>query len=359
MGSNDTAIPSPACGEFHFVRDAEGGVRGVIAVDSKVLGPAAGGCRIWRYEDRDSLMQDAARLARGMSYKNAMAGLPFGGGKAVLQQPSCDTVRAELLKAFAVTVHNLKGQYVTAEDVGTSISDMTTIRKYTPYVAGLTAKLGKAGGDPSPWTAKGVFESMRAAVNWRDGRGLVGIRIAIQGVGNVGTHLCRLLHEAGAELFVADRDVPRARFVAQEFGARQISAEDILRVEADILAPCALGGVLNDETIPRLNVSMVIGAANNQLAADADGERLRAAGIIYAPDYVVNAGGIINVAAEYLGETTDQVLQRIKHIPLRMVSILKQARTQRRATNLVADEMAQKIITDARRKMAEAYAAAA
>ncbi len=306
MRPKDATIPSPACGEFHFVRDSAGGVRGVIAVDSKVLGPAAGGCRIWHYEDRDALMQDAARLARGMSYKNAMAGLPFGGGKAVLQQPSSDADRIELLEALAGAVHALKGQYVTAEDVGTSISDMAAIREYTPYVAGLTAKVGKAGGDPSPWTAKGVFESMRATLNWRDGRSLDGVSVAIQGVGNVGRNLCRLLHEAGATLFVADSDVPRARLVAAEFGARQLSTEEILHVDADILAPCALGGVLNEETIPRLNVSMVIGAANNQLATAADGERLRESGIIYAPDYVVNAGGIINVAAEYLGETTDQ-----------------------------------------------------
>ena len=357
MGPKDATIPSLACGEFHFVRDSGGGVRGVIAVDSKVLGPAAGGCRIWHYEDRDALMQDAARLARGMSYKNAMAGLPFGGGKAVLQQPSSDADRIELLKALAGAVHALKGQYVTAEDVGTSISDMAAIREHTPYVAGLTAKLGKAGGDPSPWTAKGVFESMRATLNWRDGRGLDGVSVAIQGVGNVGTHLCRLLHEAGAELFVADSDVPRARFVAEQFGARQVSADEILHVEADILAPCALGGILNEATIPRLNVSMVVGAANNQLATAADGERLREAGIIYAPDYVVNAGGIVNVAAEYLGETIDQVVQRIKEVPQRVISILGQAHRQRRATNLVADEIAQHIIADARHKVAEVHAA--
>ena len=330
--------------DLHLVDDPVSGAFGVIALHSTALGPAAGGCRFWSYASRDAMITDAMRLARGMSYKNAIAGLPFGGGKAVLQRPAGAFDRGRLFQAFGEAVAELGGRYVTAEDVGTTVGDMELVSARTRHVAGLAARPGKAGGDPSPRTAMGVFQSMQEASRIALGSDVRGLTVAVQGVGNVGARLCGLLAEAGARLIVSDMDEARAAAVAAQYGAGLVSSDALLAADADILAPCALGAVLNMISIPALKVGLVCGAANNQLATDADGDALRERGIAYAPDYVVNAGGIINVAAEYLGETPSDVTRRIDTIAGRVSQIMRRAADEGRSAQLVADEMARSLI---------------
>lgn len=337
---------------LHVINDAQTGVTGIIAVHSTALGPAAGGCRLWHYDTQTDLITDAVRLARGMSYKNALAGLPLGGGKAVLQRPRGDFDRATIFRVFAEAVAAMQGSYITAEDVGTTVADMRQVRELTPYVAGLEAVAGMAGGDPSPWTALGVFECMKAATQHVLHRELRGATVAVQGIGNVGAGLCRLLKQEGAELVIADVDNGRSAKLADELGAKRLSSDDILGADVDILAPCALGGILNATTIPKIQATLVCGGANNQLATEADGQALVDRGILYAPDYVVNAGGIINVSAEYLGETSAQVAERIGLIPDRLLGILDIAAQQRVSPSVTADQLAQQMIASARRREA-------
>lgn len=337
---------------LHVINDAETGVTGIIAIHSTAIGPAAGGCRLWHYETQTDLVTDAIRLARGMSYKNAMAGLPFGGGKAVLQRPDGDFDRAALFRVFGEAVAALKGAYITAEDVGTTTADMRAVRRQAPYVAGLEVVEGMAGGDPSPWTALGVFESMKAAARDVLNFDLAGATVAVQGVGNVGGRLCRLLREAGVNLIVADVDKARAAALAAELGAKHVGIDEILVADADILAPCALGGILSADTIPDLRVRLVCGGANNQLATEADGQALVDRGILYAPDYVVNAGGIINVSAEYLGETSDQVADRVGQIAGRLLDVFRRSTEEQVPPGIMADRLAQQLIGSARRRQA-------
>lgn len=334
---------------LHVINDDKTGLTGIIAIHSTRLGPAAGGCRLWRYERQEALVTDAIRLARGMSYKNALAGLPFGGGKAVLQLPAEPYDREAVFRVFGDAVESLGGDYVTAEDVGTTVDDMKAVRSRTRYVAGLDENVGQAGGDPSPWTALGVFESMKAAAADLLGLRLRGATVAVQGVGNVGAALCRLLKEEGAELVVADVNEARAAALARKLSARQVGADEILEIKADIYAPCALGGVLNDQSIPKLQARLICGGANNQLEAAHHGEALRQREIIYAPDYVVNAGGIINVTAEYLGESTASVKSRVRQIAPRLQSILRDAKSQGLPTDVIADERARQVIEQAKR----------
>jgi leucine dehydrogenase len=335
-----------------LIHDDAQNLIGVIAIHSTTLGPAAGGCRLWHYDDEKLLVQDAVRLARGMSYKNAMAGLPFGGGKAVLKRPEGNFDRTGLFRAFASAVERLDGQYVTAEDVGTTVADMQLLREHTRFVAGLETPEGKAGGDPSPWTARGVFESMRAAAQQSFASEMKGLTVAVQGTGNVGSRLCRMLHDAGAKLIISDVDLDRCSKLASELGATVVAPDKIVTSDADILAPCALGGVLNEETIPNINAKLICGGANNQLRSEEDGKALRERGIVYAPDYVVNSGGIINVVAEYMEETTEQVRVRVQQIAGRLLTVLAKAEQERLPTNLVADRMAESIIQKARRNVA-------
>lgn len=337
---------------LHVIDDVETGVTGIIAIHSTAIGPAAGGCRLWAYADRVDLVTDAVRLARGMSYKNALAGLPFGGGKAVLMRPAGAFDRPAVFRALGDAVAALQGTYVTAEDVGTTVADMRAVRERTRHVAGLDASVGMAGGDPSPWTAMGVFACMRAAAQDLLGLDLHGATVAVQGVGNVGSALARLLKHAGAKLVITDIDEARAAALAEELGATRVGIDDILAVDADILAPCALGGVLTATSISSLRARLVCGGANNQLATEADGQALAARGIVYAPDYVVNAGGIINVSAEYLGETSDQVHDRIAQMPARLLDIVRQATEAQLPPGLMADRLAQQMIATARRREA-------
>jgi len=336
-----------------FGDDAATGLRAVIALHSTALGPAAGGCRMWPYATMAEAVSDVLRLSRGMSYKNAIAGLPFGGGKSVIIGDPQKQKTPELFEAFGRFVDSLGGRYLTAEDVGTTTADMASVARATRYVAGLGRAPGEAGGDPAPKTALGVHLGIKAAVRFRLGRSdLEGLSVAIQGLGGVGSHLARMLADEGARLKVADVRAAAVRRVCDELGASAVAVEDVLAEDVDVLAPCALGAVLNEQSIPRLHARIVAGAANNQLAQGQDGQSLLAAGILYAPDYVINAGGIISVSREYRGGATDaQVLEDIGQIPLRLTEIFERARHENRTTNAVADEMARERLGRHRQKM--------
>jgi leucine dehydrogenase len=331
---------------IHFFEEPASGLRAIIAVHSTALGPAAGGCRRWTYSSSDAALTDVLRLSRGMTYKNAVAGLPFGGGKSVILAAEHAPKSKALFEAFGRAVDSLQGRYVTAEDVGISVDDMHIVRGKTPFVSGLPQQGTNAGGDPSPWTALGVFHGIEAAVAARLGKeSLADITVAVQGVGHVGAHLCRLLHEAGAKLLVADVDSDNLRSVCEQVPAEIVAPDDILSSDADVLAPCALGNVLNSETIPQIRATVVAGAANNQLASAEDGTRLAVRGILYAPDYVINAGGVISVAHEYLGNSTEErVRGEVRRIPGRLKEIFAEAETCARPTSLVADELARRIV---------------
>ena len=325
-----------------FGHDAATGMKAIIAIHSTTLGPAAGGCRMWPYATTAEAVADVLRLSRGMSYKNAMANLRFGGGKAVIIADAKKSKSPELFEAFGRFVDSLGGRYVTAEDVGTTTADMASVARSTRFVAGLGRAPGEAGGDPGPKTALGVYLGIKAAVKFRLGRDeLSGLSVAVQGVGGVGYHLCRMLAADGARLFVADVRPAAVQRVVEEFKATALPVEDILAAEVDVLSPCALGAVLNAASFPRLRARVVAGAANNQLAQGQDGSALSAAGILYAPDYVINAGGIISVAREYYGGATEaQVIADIQGIPARLTEIFERARRENRTTNAVADQMA-------------------
>jgi len=330
----------------HIFRDAAAGLTAIIAVHSTHLGPSGGGTRFWHYADPDAAMIDALRLSRGMSYKNAMAGLAMGGGKAVILADAARTKTPELIAAFARAVDSLGGRYVTAQDVGISAQDIIDISKGTRFVSGLPPKQGGAGGDPGPSTALGVFLGVKAAVRRALGKDdLVGVHVAIQGVGSVGGGLARHLAAAGARLTLADRDAKRAQALAAELGATTVSADDILSVPADVLSPCALGAILDDNSIPRLNAPVIAGGANNQLARPDHGAAVQARGILYAPDYVINAGGIINVALEYLdGADRAAVDAKIAGIPDRLNAVWDESAATGDHPAMVADRMAQKLI---------------
>ena len=329
----------------HFAHDPETGLNAVIAIHSTYLGPAAGGARWWSYADDAAALTDALRLSRGMSYKNAMAGLPMGGGKAVLLKGAAPKTEA-LLEAFGRTIDSLGGRYVTAEDVGMSDADMTVIARATRHVSGLPVAGGAAGGNPGPSTAEGVFVGMRAAVAFALGRhDFNGVHVAIQGLGSVGGALAEKLAVAGARLTLADIDAARAQAYAARLGATAVPVAEIARVSADVFSPNALGAGLDAATIAGLNVAVVAGAANNQLATPEDGARLAARGILYAPDYVINAGGIINVVAEYLGQgDAASVAQAIARIEGRLADIFGEAARTGLPTDAVADAMARQAI---------------
>ena len=332
-----------------FCHDAETGLKAIIAIHSTVLGPAAGGTRLWDYESDDAALHDVLRLAQGMSYKNAMAGLKFGGGKAVMiRTPEFDGSDA-LYERYGEFVDQLNGDYVTAEDVGMSVDIMEVVARKTKYVAGLSREAGKAGGDPSPKTSFGIFKGIEAAVRHKlDRESVAGLKVAVQGVGSVGYYLCKFLHEAGASLVVADIDAGRVSRVEQEFGATGVGLDDLLAQDVDVIAPCALGAILNERSIPQLKASVVAGGANNQLETVADGRRLHDAGVLYAPDYVINGGGIINVASEYYGDASnDEIWDRIALNGPRLTSIFDASAESDRPTNEIADEQAKRIIATA------------
>jgi len=331
---------------LHFVTDDATGLRAIIAMHSTHLGPAAGGTRFWHYADDAEALTDALRLSRGMSYKNAMAGLPLGGGKAVVLANKSRTKTPEMLAAFGAAVNGLCGKYVTAEDVGMSVADMIEISKQTKFVAGLPVEGGAVGGDPGPHTSLGVFLGIKAAVRRALGKdSLAGLHIALQGAGSVAGGVARQAAAEGAKLSIADVDRTRAENLAAETGGVVVTPDDILFLEADVVSPCALGAILTEQSIVRLNAPIVAGGANNQLATAEDGRRLQARGILYAPDYVINAGGIINVSTEFLGDGgPDLVRSRVEAIPGRLDQIWAESAASDQDPASVADAMAQKLI---------------
>ena len=329
-----------------FCRDADTGLHAIIAIHSTALGPAAGGTRQWTYASSEEALYDVLRLAQGMSYKNAMAGLRFGGGKAVIIKDEQFEASDALYERFGEFVDTLHGDYVTAEDVGMSPEIMVSIAKRTRFVTGLPTSGGKAGGDPSPKTAFGIFRGIEAAAAFKLGReDLSGLKVAVQGVGNVGYNLCKLLHEAGASLIVADIDQSKVDRACSEFGATAAGLDELLFADVDVVAPCALGAIFDAESIAKLNAPVVAGGANNQLVTPEDGRRLAEAGILYAPDYVITGGGIINVACEYYGDVDDEgVMELVAQIGPRLTGIFEEAAKTGEATNVIADAQARRLI---------------
>ncbi|MGB7420180.1 MAG: Glu/Leu/Phe/Val dehydrogenase dimerization domain-containing protein [Erythrobacter sp.] len=337
---------------LHIVRDRDAGLTAIIAVHSTHLGPGAGGTRFWHYPDPADAMRDALRLSRGMSYKNAMAGLPMGGGKAVILADAARRKTPGMLAAFGKAVNGLSGRYVTAEDVGISEADMVAVSRETVHVSGLpVGGERRAGGDPGPFTAHGIYLGIRAAVRRKLGAETMdGVHVALQGTGSVGAGVARLLAKDGAQLTLADIDHASVTAVADELGAAVVETDAILSTSCDVLSPNALGAVLDAPTIDRLDTKIIAGGANNQLATEQDGGRLFERGILYAPDYVINAGGIISVATEYLARSqgrlgsVDEVMERIAHIPGRLDEIWAKSEADALAPDIVADRMAQELI---------------
>jgi leucine dehydrogenase len=341
--------------EVAFFDDKATGLRAIIAVHSTALGPACGGTRMYDYASADDALTDVLRLSRGMSYKSAIADLPLGGGKAViLGDPARDKSEARFL-AYANAVNALGGRYVTAMDVGMVPKDMQTIARGTKYIAGYDQP-GKKGGDSGPLTALGVFMGIKAAVKHRFGRDTTeGLAVAIQGLGKVGMGVARQLHAEGARLIVADVNDDVVRRAVEAFGAKVASPDTVVTAECDVFSPNALGAILNDDTVPRLAAKIVAGGANNQLARDAHGETLNARGILYAPDYVINGGGIIRVAAQIYDWSDDDTERRVRTIADTLGAIFRRADAERLPTNVIADRMAEERIAAGRaaRKAAE------
>lgn len=333
---------------INFVTDADSGLKAIIAVHSTRRGPAIGGCRVWHYADGSEALRDALRLSRGMTYKAAMAGVRFGGGKAVVMVDSARPKTHEMMRALGRAIERMAGSYVTGEDVGTTCEDMVEIRTATAHVMGLPVERG-GSGDPSPNTALGCFEGIRASVRYVLGKNdLRGVRVAIQGVGNVGFHLCALLAGAGAQITFADVDGSRGQRCAREFDARMVDPARIFDVEADVFAPCALGGVLNADTIRRLRVGIVAGGANNQLETAGCGAALRDRRILYAPDYVINAGGMIQLAAELTGMPGGEIGERVRAIAATLLRVYRFAEERAIPTDTAADLLASESILEGR-----------
>jgi leucine dehydrogenase len=328
-----------------IAHDAETGYHGIIAIHSTALGPAVGGTRFWNYASEAEALTDALRLSRGMTYKNALPGLPLGGGKSIIIGDNKSPNRESLLHAHGRFVETLKGRYITAEDVGTSPADMEIVRLETQHVAGL---LGRSG-DPSPFTARGVFRAIQASSKFlRDTDDVSGLTVALQGCGNVGHNLAKLLHEAGAKLIVSDVDERRVARTVEAFGAQRVTGDEIFSVTADVFAPCALGGILNDQTIPGLKVQIVAGAANNQLLDERHGAMLRERNILYAPDYVANAGGILNGCVELLSWEPAHALSKVDEIYDTTLRIFVSAQQRNLTTARAADQLAEDRLSIAR-----------
>ncbi len=325
----------------HLFDDPKTGLRAIIAIHSTHVGPAAGGTRFWHYADQSAAITDALRLSRGMSYKNAMAGLPAGGGKAVILANAARTKTQDMLDCFARAVDSLGGRYITAQDVGMSEADMVSLSHNTAHVAGLPGQ----GGDPGPYTARGVFLGVKAAAKRALGADTMkGVHVAVQGVGSVGGGTARYLAAEGAKLTIADVDRRRAEALAAELGALCVSVDQIMTVKADVFSPNALGAILTEGSIAALRVKAVAGGANNQLATGPEGRMLADRGILYAPDYVINAGGIINVLRHIDKAGDDEINDRIDAIPDRLDAIWDQSESSGITPAEVADQMAKKLI---------------
>jgi leucine dehydrogenase len=331
-----------------YFNDPQSGLKAIIAVHSTALGPAGGGCRLWTYPDPSEAVTDVLRLSRGMSYKNAMANLPMGGGKAVILGPVPDDRRAGVFAAFGRAVETLDGAYVTAEDVGVSPTDLETAARHTSFISGIETQDG-VGGNPSPHTARGVCLGLEAAVRFALNRpDIAGLKVAVQGLGGVGMNLARLLHERGASLVVADLSDARVEEARDLFAASVAGIDDILLSDVDVIAPCALGAVITPDVARRLSARVVAGGANNQLSNASAGQVLQERGITYAPDYVINAAGIIIVCAEYFRNADKAVIDtQIDAIGPRTTEILETARRAGEPSGVTADRLARGILAAA------------
>lgn len=328
-------------GELHFKIDPETGMIAIIAIHSTHLGPALGGCRFIEYPNTQSAIFDAMRLARGMSYKAALAGLPLGGGKSVIIKPKGPYDRVGYLRAFGKFIQDLSGRYITALDSGVDLLDMDIIAEQTPFVA----SLARQNGEPSPYTALGVLKGIQAAVAFKlKKNSLKNIHVAVQGLGHVGHHLCELLHQQGARLTITDIAPEKIEAGCQAWNAQPSAIENIHKIPCDVFAPCALGAIINAVTIPQLQTTIIAGAANNQLEHATNGQELHRLGILYAPDYVINSGGLIHAANCYLGTPTEQADNKINHIADSLTKIFSRSQQENIPCSEIADTMAREIL---------------
>ena len=336
--------------QVSFWSEPASGYRGIVAIHDTTLGPSLGGTRFWSYDTDSDALIDALRLSRGMTFKAAMAGLSLGGGKSVIIGDCRTEERGPIFRAHGRHVESLGGRYITAEDVGTSPDDMAFVHEETRHVAGLADGLG----DPSPVTAFGVYRGIKACAKFHYGDdSLAGRTVAVQGVGHVGYYLCKLLHEEGATLIVSDIDQARVKKVVAEFAATAVAPGAIYDARADIFAPCALGAIISDETLDRMDFAIVAGGANNQLAEERHGDALHERGVVYAPDYVINGGGLINVYAELEGWTSERAHAKASEIYDTVLQVLQTARTRGIPTYRTADDLAKERLAMARRQKQE------
>ena len=325
-------------------RNKESGLKAIIAIHNTTLGPALGGTRMWNYNNEEEALIDVLRLSKGMTYKASAAGLNLGGGKAVIIGDSKTQKTEEMFRAFGAFINALGGQYITAEDVGTTVKDMEYVFMETPFVTGIPQTFG-GGGDPSPHTAHGTLMAIKASAKEKLGADdLKGLVVAVQGLGNVGFHLVEYLHKEGCQLIVADIDKAKVKLAVDRFGAKAVSTDDIVSSQCDVLAPCALGAVINDQSLTALKCKIVAGAANNQLAEDHHGNALRELGILYAPDFVANAGGLMNVFVELEGYSYERAVDKTKQVYDNMMNVFKLAKEQDLATHEAAMKVAEKRI---------------
>ena len=317
------------------------GYKGIIAIHNTTLGPALGGTRFWNYATEEEAIVDALRLAKGMTYKAAVAGLNLGGGKSVIIGDPKITRREMIFRAHGRFVDSLKGRYITAEDVGTGVEDMDFVQMETSHVAGIAGR----SGDPSPVTAYGTYMGIKAAAKHKYGSdSLSGLTVAVQGMGHVGYYLCEFLHQEGAKLVVTDIDEARVKTVVDKFGAKAVGPDAIYAVDAPIFAPCALGAIVNDKTLPQFKFEIIAGAANNQLAKAHHGDELQKRNILYAPDYVINAGGLINVYGELQGWSSERSKRKAGEIYDTLVDLFDLSKKEGLPTHEAADRLAERRI---------------
>lgn len=327
-----------------FCQDKNSGLKAIICIHDTTLGPALGGTRMWNYETEEEAIEDAIRLGRGMTYKNAAAGLNLGGGKTVIIGDPLKDKNEEMFRAFGRFIQGLNGRYITAEDVGTTVADMDLIHEETDFVTGISPAFGSSG-NPSPVTAYGIYIGMKAAALEAFGDdSLEGKTITVQGVGNVAYTLCKHLHEEGAKLIVTDINQDAVQRAVNDFGAVAVAPNDIYSQEADIFAPCAMGAIINDDTIPQLKVKAVAGSANNQLKEERHGDELEAKGIVYAPDFVINSGGVINVADELYGYNNERAMKRVETIYDSITRIFEISKRDGIPSYIAAERMAEERI---------------
>ncbi|WP_027963387.1 Leu/Phe/Val dehydrogenase [Halalkalibacillus halophilus] len=332
-----------------FCQDKNSGLKAIISIHDTTLGPALGGTRMWTYESEEDAVIDSLRLAKGMTYKNAAAGLNLGGGKTVIIGDPKKDKNPEMFRAFGRYIQGLNGRYITAEDVGTTVLDMDTIYMETDYVTGISPEFGSSG-NPSPATAYGCYLGMKASAKEAFGSdSLEGKVVTVQGVGNVAYTMCKHLHEEGAKLIVTDIHKESVQRAVNDFGAQAIDPNDIYDVDCDIYAPCALGATINDETIPRIKAKVIAGSANNQLAEPRHGKILHEKGIVYAPDYVINSGGVINVADELNGYNRDRAFKQIETIYDSLTKIYDISKRDDVGAHEAADRMAEERIDSVRK----------